>query len=434
MPFPQPHLLRRCAFVAALAVLAVGGCAAAVAQGSWGHAARHALPLPSGGLATARSLGGDSSSADIAVTPEALTFELGQGDAATQTFTISNEAGPDSDSLECSVAVREVGGAGAAVEDGSFEAGTPNPFWDEGSTNFDTLFCTAAVCNTGGGTGALSGAWWVWFGGSPDTTETGFVEQEVTVPAGSAELRFYHEIPIADVTGFMSVQLDGEEVFRTTDADGGAGGTYETYRLVTLDVSAYADGGTHTLRFESTTEAGEAGAVTNFFVDLVSLEGTGPMLLSVSPSDCGDGIAPGASLDVTATADAEGAEAGIHDFEVVISSNDPDEATVTVDVTVNVTPVSNEGGLIPTAFGVEQNYPNPFAERTTLEFALPEASDVSVRVYDTAGHLVATLVDAERPAGYHEVEWDAARLASGVYLVRVEAGAYTGTVQAVVVR
>jgi len=76
------------------------------------------------------------------------------------------------------------------------------------------------------------------------------------------------------------------------------------------------------------------------------------------------------------------------------------------------------------------NAPNPFASRTTVRFAVPNAGPVSLVVYDVAGRKVADLVDRPLPAGAHAVEWDGrdrdgSRVASGVYLVRLSAGGET---------
>jgi hypothetical protein len=160
------------------------------------------------------------------------------------------------------------------IEDGGFEAGSPNPYWDETSTNFGSPLCSVATCGTGGGTGPYSGAWWAWFGGISALAEDGSVEQSVTIPAGSsATLEFYLEINAANTTGYLRVSVDGDQLFEATQADAAS---YGTYKLVTLNVSAYADGSAHLIRFDSSTDAG-AGP-TNFFVDDVCLtvEGSTP--------------------------------------------------------------------------------------------------------------------------------------------------------------
>jgi PKD repeat protein len=85
--------------------------------------------------------------------------------------------------------------------------------------------------------------------------------------------------------------------------------------------------------------------------------------------------------------------------------------------------------LVPVTWALEQNYPNPFNPRTAIRFQMPEPGRVSLRVYDLAGQVVAQLVDAELPAGHHQVTWDGQDrsgrpVASGAYLYLLEAGAH----------
>lgn len=70
------------------------------------------------------------------------------------------------------------------------------------------------------------------------------------------------------------------------------------------------------------------------------------------------------------------------------------------------------------------NYPNPFNPSTTIRFALPENSFVTLKVYDVLGKEVATLVNEERSAGYHGVQFNASQLASGIYFYQIQAGTY----------
>lgn len=86
-------------------------------------------------------------------------------------------------------------------------------------------------------------------------------------------------------------------------------------------------------------------------------------------------------------------------------------------------PVSNESADdLPSGFTLGQNYPNPFNPSTTVPFALQQASEVSVKVYDLQGRLVATVAEGHFPAGEHTVRFNANTLASGVYVYRLEAG------------
>lgn len=83
------------------------------------------------------------------------------------------------------------------------------------------------------------------------------------------------------------------------------------------------------------------------------------------------------------------------------------------------------GKPMPTVYSLSQNYPNPFNPSTTIEFALPKDSRVTLDVYNIIGQKIMTLVDEVRPAGYHAVKLDGTNLASGLYLYRLTAGQQT---------
>ncbi|MGE5680952.1 MAG: T9SS type A sorting domain-containing protein [Bacillota bacterium] len=72
-------------------------------------------------------------------------------------------------------------------------------------------------------------------------------------------------------------------------------------------------------------------------------------------------------------------------------------------------------------------YPNPFNPVTTLEFNIPAAGKVELKVYDVLGKEVATLVNEERKAGNYKVQFNASSLPSGIYLCRMSAGKYSVT-------
>jgi hypothetical protein len=79
-------------------------------------------------------------------------------------------------------------------------------------------------------------------------------------------------------------------------------------------------------------------------------------------------------------------------------------------------------------------YPNPIREQGTLKYTLPEAGEVSLRVYDILGRRVRTLATGQKEAGRHTVALEASRLSSGVYIARLRAGGTTITRKITVVR
>ena len=83
--------------------------------------------------------------------------------------------------------------------------------------------------------------------------------------------------------------------------------------------------------------------------------------------------------------------------------------------------------VLPTEFALDQNYPNPFNPVTQINFALPQASHVTIEIYNIVGQKVTTLVDAQMAAGYHSVSWNAADNASGVYFYRLTADSFVET-------
>ena len=89
---------------------------------------------------------------------------------------------------------------------------------------------------------------------------------------------------------------------------------------------------------------------------------------------------------------------------------------------------------LPEAFSLDRAYPNPFNPVTTLSFAIPIDSEVSLSIYNLQGREVSTLIDGNMDAGYHSVVWDANSYASGVYFVKMVAGEYISTQKLMLVK
>ena len=84
-------------------------------------------------------------------------------------------------------------------------------------------------------------------------------------------------------------------------------------------------------------------------------------------------------------------------------------------------------GEMPQELLLYPAYPNPFNPTSTISWQLAVSSPVNLAVYNLAGQRVAVLVDERQPAGFHQIEFDASELASGIYLYRLRAGKYVET-------
>lgn len=89
---------------------------------------------------------------------------------------------------------------------------------------------------------------------------------------------------------------------------------------------------------------------------------------------------------------------------------------------------------IPIEFKLEQNYPNPFNPSTVIKFAVPERSNVVIKIYDILGGEIVTLANEEMDAGWYQRSFNANGISSGVYLFRMEAGNYVNTKKMILLR
>ncbi len=101
-----------------------------------------------------------------------------------------------------------------------------------------------------------------------------------------------------------------------------------------------------------------------------------------------------------------------------------------ISVIGNGIPTGIEDGLfysIPSEFVIYQNYPNPFNPMTSIIFGLPEASEVKLTLFNSLGEKVTILFEGYKNAGYHQMEFEASRLPSGVYFYQLRSGFFVET-------
>lgn len=90
--------------------------------------------------------------------------------------------------------------------------------------------------------------------------------------------------------------------------------------------------------------------------------------------------------------------------------------------------------LSPKEFALYQNYPNPFNPSTTIKFALPEKTNIELSVYNSLGEKVADVLSSELSEGYHEVEFSASNLSSGIYFYRLESGKFVSVKKMIIIK
>jgi len=93
------------------------------------------------------------------------------------------------------------------------------------------------------------------------------------------------------------------------------------------------------------------------------------------------------------------------------------------------TTTGNDTPKQPVKFQLNQNYPNPFNPSTKINFSLPEAGMVIMKVYNIVGEEVADLINEFREAGNYEVEFSASDLPSGLYILRLTFGENAQTIK-----
>jgi CubicO group peptidase (beta-lactamase class C family) len=96
--------------------------------------------------------------------------------------------------------------------------------------------------------------------------------------------------------------------------------------------------------------------------------------------------------------------------------------------------VEEQISIVPAEFLLSQNYPNPFNPNTQIKYSIPKSSQVTLKIFNTLGEELKTLVNDEKPIGTYEVNWNAANLPSGVYFYQIKARSFVQTKKMVLMK
>jgi len=215
---------------------------------------------------------------------------------------------------------------------------------------------------------------------------------------------------------------------------------YETGTPVTFQAILEADG-TITFQYQSVPEprgctvglengAGDDGTLVKFngpyIRDGMAIRFTPPAVWAATDRDAGL-VAPGATTEVNVEFDAAGLEPGRHIAMLTVATNDPDNPAPSIPLVLTVNEVSAAPDPdLPSALVFDGAVPNPFNPTTELHFSLPEAGEVTLRIYDMSGRLVKVIHEGALEAGRHHRTWDGRdqtgrTVASGTYFAKLVA-------------
>jgi peptidoglycan hydrolase-like protein with peptidoglycan-binding domain len=175
----------------------------------------------------------------------------------------------------------------------------------------------------------------------------------------------------------------------------------------------------------------ENSGLTNRTTD--ALAASGAIVLDGSN---GDGVFVSTNNASTWNASNSGLTRGIvsallvHGLDVLAGS----DAGIWRRPLLEMTSVRPPTSAIVKAFGLNQNFPNPFNPSTTISYQLPSQCRITLKIYDVLGREVTTLVNGIETPGYKSTVWDAGGVASGVYYYRLQAGDFVQTKKLSVVK
>ncbi len=119
-------------------------------------------------------------------------------------------------------------------------------------------------------------------------------------------------------------------------------------------------------------------------------------------------------------------------FRIFSPPDGPNSYTTNTPLAIDVdnggvTSVNEISSTVPSEYSLEQNYPNPFNPSTTINFSISTSEFVTMKIYNSLGQEVSTVVNEFLNAGSYEVNFNAENLVSGMYIYKITAGSFTST-------
>jgi hypothetical protein len=171
------------------------------------------------------------------------------------------------------------------------------------------------------------------------------------------------------------------------------------------------------------------GPASGFKTDTTGRAHNVPAML---PDD--DGYSPLWSVNIYDNADFN----NVHNLETAMAANILATGAAIVNCPIvsveTATGVSNNGSELPAVYSLSQNYPNPFNPSTVIEFSVINNEHVSLKIYNSIGEEITTLVNDVLPAGNYSIRWNAENLASGIYFYVLTTDNFKSTKKLVLLR
>lgn len=236
----------------------------------------------------------------------------------------------------------------------------------------------------------------------------------------------YSVTPAQHPANFLGVTKSADFLTRIHDGD------WAMYAGVEFGSPTGSSMGQDYVRVPQTLEinaAGTSGGVVEFWIDSLDtgrkiaeavLEPTGGITTYETTTVSVDSVSGRHDLYLRFTGDGTGELFRLRAFRFVAA---PGSSTSVGEVPD-----------LPASYELRQNHPNPFQGSTSIEYVLPEAGYVRLAIYDVTGREVASLVDADLPAGKHTVLFDGSALPAGTYFYRLNGGGQTQTKKLILTR